>query len=435
MVTTVMKSVSTLFFIIAATQFVCILAVSVNEEGKDSPSVDRVSGGHPSHDVSEGYVDLGIQPDDLKIPKADRFFDPMDPHSPHMGMEPSLNPFAPGHHHPHDPAMGMGHGHHDPHSFPGMGFFTPEPSFGGGHHDPHTFPGMGFFTPEPSFGFSFPLNRPCLPHQRQSELQSIRQDIEDSINLNPELAARYVRIAFHDCITKPTEGKSGCNGSIRLRQESGDQVGGPYSHVGHSKLSEGVQKIIDIIGSHQCMTVADGVLYAMAIAIQKAGGPDVIDEIVDVNHPRRDVSTPDVLQGELPEDHDSFDKLLSNYERKGLTKRDLIASSVGGHSLGGLREDTHIDFTTDPLVFSTTFACNLVQRHTSLKNLDGFHTLQSDNCLVLDGESLDMLRVYAGCTDPVQECTCGGASTPERAHGLQELKKDYGAFLIKLASL
>lgn len=234
----------------------------------------------------------------------------------------------------------------------------------------------------------------------------------------------FVRAIFHDCVTAtPNKPLSGCNGSLRLAKE--------LSHKDNRRLRFGL-KTIQVIVLPFCMSVADGIQFAGAIAVQAAGGPNVIKHIVDVYNPKTDVNEADVVENELPNRDWNYAKLISFYHRKGLSVKDLVASSAGAHSLGVVEKDdgTVRFFTVDEGTISNSYAENLVQRTYTGQNLKTFFTLNSDWTLTSDPASLELLRKYAGCT--VMD---GNDCQPDAVSGLKNLNIDFGEFLLKVSKL
>lgn len=268
-------------------------------------------------------------------------------------------------------------------------------------------------APIPSSTPSFsPVEEECSASVRESEIQAITEDLRQRIESDSTLIAQFVRASFHDCITATTNNpNSGCNGSLRLN--------GEITNNNNNRLANAVAHVQQVVAS-TCMSVADGIQLAMAVALQlsSTGGPDIISQIVDPRNPRVDASVPDRVNGELPGRNDNFDEQVQFYTRKGFTVRDLVASCAGAHSLGGIQRRGQIaPFTTDRGSVSEIYSENLVQMSTSGTNRPGFNTLNSDEALVTNADALDILRSYIN------------------PGGVTELNADFGIFLIKMSRL
>lgn len=276
-------------------------------------------------------------------------------------------------------------------------------------------------TPSPS---PSPSPKVCEPVNRQAELSTIESYIRGNMTARNALMPMFVRAAFHDCVTATADKPlSGCNGSLRLAEE--------LSNANNGRLRAAITTIEDTVGPF-CMSVADGIQFAGAIAVRAAGGPDVINEIIDVNNPRVDVDEADTVDNELPDRDSNFAELVAFYARKSMSMADLVSSSAGGHSLGGVQQDdnTVSRFTRDSRAISNSYALNLVQRTFTGQNVNGFFTLNSDWTLTSDPSSLALLRMYAGCkTAAEDDCQ------PDAAVGLANLNNDFASYLLKISKL
>ena len=128
--------------------------------------------------------------------------------------------------------------------------------------------------------------------------------------------------------------QSGCNGSLRLQAE--------ITNENNDRLGNAVE-IVQAIVADRCMTFADGLLFAMAVAVDNAGGPNIIAEVIDVNAPRSDVDESDTVDGEVPSRNGSFETLAAFYTSKGFTVTDMVSSCAAAHSLGGVQQGNRID--------------------------------------------------------------------------------------------
>ncbi|PXF41012.1 L-ascorbate peroxidase 5, peroxisomal [Gracilariopsis chorda] len=257
-----------------------------------------------------------------------------------------------------------------------------------------------------------------------SSHQKIREVIKKGMKDDPDLIPAFSRAAFHDCITATSsKPNSGCNGSLRLEEE--------ITNMNNDRLQpplDFLRQHLPTIAHKKCASFADGIQLGAEVAMQISGGPKVLGKLVNSAAPRVDVDDPDTVEGELPDEDDPFPKLLDFYARKGFNLREMVVSNVGGHALGAFEDDEDNQekpFTTTETSFNIDYAVNLVQRIDTGKNLEGFHTLNSDLELLNNTESVFWLKYYAGHT--------GVGYVPSL--GKLRLLTDYGKFLIKLASL
>lgn len=265
----------------------------------------------------------------------------------------------------------------------------------------------------------------CTPAVRQNQIPQVKQTLRTAITLQsePNLIAAFVRAAFHDCITAtPDKPKSGCNGSLRLPTE--------LAHPNNARLGAALALIQTSVAG-TCISVADGIQLAAAVAVNEAGGPDISNQLVSAGSPRKDALAADTVDNELPNRNDSYQQSLFFYNRKGLSATDLMSSYAGGHSLGGFSSASGIlPFTTDDHSVSSSYSKNLVRRADGATgNLPGFNTLNSDAALIQNQDAVEKLRFYSGCTEFSSGCT------QDDAAGLINLLGEFTVFLIKCSKM
>lgn len=282
-------------------------------------------------------------------------------------------------------------------------------------HNGHAQPPRPPRSPAPSFDPSA-----CTPSLRQTHFGQVETALSTEIAAAPNLVAAFVRAAFHDCVTATSDKPdSGCNGSLRLEEE--------LTNADNARLRGAIAAIRRSV-RNTCVSVADGIQIANAVALEIAGGPNILSSVVDSANPRTDATTADTVTNELPSRTSPFPDLLAFYERKGFSLQEFIASLAVGHSLGGFATPNGIaPFTTDIFTVSSSYCFNLVQRISSGTNLQGFNTLQSDVTLISNPEAVNRLQTYAGCFD-------GGCSASSQT-GLQIMRNDFTDFAIKLSQM
>ncbi|KAH6912833.1 heme peroxidase [Coprinopsis sp. MPI-PUGE-AT-0042] len=133
-------------------------------------------------------------------------------------------------------------------------------------------------------------------------------------------------MAFHDAGTYGIEGAGlgGLDGSIRYELHHAD--------------NKGISWPDDLLGVHdKHLSWADLLAAATAHAVATCGGPVL----------RMKGGRIDALQGGpsgLPQPHDGINQMLTNFDRMGFNKEDMIALVACGHTLGGVHHDTFPDF-------------------------------------------------------------------------------------------
>lgn len=260
----------------------------------------------------------------------------------------------------------------------------------------------------------------CTAAEIEADYATVKQAFANEIANNPSLLPAYVRAAFHDCVTaSPDKPDSGCNGSLRLVAE--------LTNFANSNLGVPMLSITNVV-TGTCVSVADGIQLANAVALEISGGPLIASDVVDSSNPRGDATSADTV--DLPSRGNSFAQLLEFYKRKGFDATDLVSSSAGGHSLGRFTQGAQrVPFTNQTDVVSGHYSYNLVQKRSSSTNLDGFNTLNSDNVLNDDASSRTKLDSYAGCQQS------GGVCLPNFNTGINTLNHDFKIFLVKMSRL
>ncbi|KAF3432406.1 hypothetical protein FNV43_RR27146 [Rhamnella rubrinervis] len=158
-------------------------------------------------------------------------------------------------------------------------------------------------------------------------LTTIRTSIRTAISRERRMAASLIRLHFHDCFVQ------GCDASILLNDSSTinsemDAVGNRDSARGHNIVDAAKSEVEKICPG--VVSCADILAVAARDASVAVGGPSWT-----VKLGRRDSTTANVDQAnsDLPSFRASLGELISNFDRKGLSERDMVALS-GSHSIG-----------------------------------------------------------------------------------------------------
>ncbi|GMY18040.1 lignin-forming anionic peroxidase-like [Fagus crenata] len=158
-------------------------------------------------------------------------------------------------------------------------------------------------------------------------LATIRTAIRAAVSRERRMAASLIRLHFHDCFVQ------GCDASILLKDApsiTSERNAGPnknsargYEVIDSAKAA--VEKICPGV-----VSCADILAVAARDASVAVGGPSW-----KVKLGRRDSTTASLSLAErdLPRFTESLDKLISRFNKKGLSARDMVALS-GSHTLG-----------------------------------------------------------------------------------------------------
>lgn len=158
-------------------------------------------------------------------------------------------------------------------------------------------------------------------------LVTIRKSIREAVSREHRMAASLIRLHFHDCFVQ------GCDASILLKNSSTirteeDALQNRNSIRGFEVIDKAKSRL-----EKKCAGVvscADILAVAARDASVAVGGPSW-----KVKLGRRDSTTANLAeaQSDLPLTNLSVSGLISNFAKKGLNKRDMVALS-GSHTIG-----------------------------------------------------------------------------------------------------
>lgn len=220
------------------------------------------------------------------------------------------------------------------------------------------------------------------------------------------LRAAFVRGAFHDCVTaSASKPGSGCNGSLRSATE--------MASPDNARLQRVVDHVTQLQAQRPCLSFADVLLIGMAVSIERAGGGNILNDVVSFANQRDDAPNgfDDFVNGglELPGRTDPFATLETFYSNKGFTLRDFVASVAGGHTLGRFNPTPNppadgtcplpsgrlVVFVPDSTIITNSFAVNMHGRRDGSCNSAGFNTLPSDNAFLESTDAMNIMAEYA----------------------------------------
>lgn len=158
-------------------------------------------------------------------------------------------------------------------------------------------------------------------------LSAIRTAIRSAIASDRRMAASLIRLHFHDCFVQ------GCDASILLDETPSIQsektaLGNLNSARGYNVIDKAKTEVEKICPG--VVSCADIIAVAARDASAYVGGPSYA-----VKLGRRDSTTASrtLANAELPAFFESLESLISRFQKKGLTARDMVALS-GSHTLG-----------------------------------------------------------------------------------------------------
>ncbi|XP_012072433.1 lignin-forming anionic peroxidase-like [Jatropha curcas] len=195
-------------------------------------------------------------------------------------------------------------------------------------------------------------------------LTTIRTSIRSAIARERRMAASLIRLHFHDCFVQ------GCDASILLDETStveSEKTALPnfQSARGYEVIDKAKSELEKICPG--VVSCADILAVAARDASAYVGGPSWT-----VLLGRRDSKTASRTKAnqELPSFRDSLDRLISRFQSKGLTARDMVALS-GSHTLGQAQ--------------CTTFRDRIYSNSTNIEA--GFARKRRNRCPAVGGDA------------------------------------------------
>ncbi|XP_011032836.1 PREDICTED: lignin-forming anionic peroxidase-like [Populus euphratica] len=262
-------------------------------------------------------------------------------------------------------------------------------------------------------------------------LSAIRTAIRSAIAGDRRMAASLIRLHFHDCFVQ------GCDASILLDETSSIQsektaLGNLNSARGYNVIEKAKTEVEKICPG--VVSCADIIAVAARDASSYVGGPSYA-----VKLGRRDSTTASrtLANAELPAFFESLESLISRFQKKGLTARDMVALS-GSHTLGQaqcftFRERIYNDSNIDAGFASTRRRrCPRVGSDATLAPLD----LVTPNSF--DNNYFKNLMRNKGLLQSDQVLFNGGSTdsiVSEYSRNPARFKSDFGSAMIKMGDI
>ncbi|QCD88752.1 peroxidase [Vigna unguiculata] len=266
-------------------------------------------------------------------------------------------------------------------------------------------------------------------------LSTIRTVIRSAVSKERRMAASLIRLHFHDCFVQ------GCDASILLDDSSSiesektalqnvDSVRG-YNVIDEAKTE--VEKVCPGV-----VSCADIVAVAARDASFAVGGPSWT-----VNLGRSDSTTASKSEatGDLPLFTDDLDTLISRFQKKGLTARDMVTLS-GAHTIGQAQ-----CFTFRGRIYSNAsdidagFASNRLRGCPSLNNNENDKKLAALDLVTpnsFDNNYFKNLIQKKGLLHSDQVLFSGGSTdsiVSEYSNNPTTFKSDFAAAMIKMGDI
>eukprot|EP00258_Populus_trichocarpa_P046553 XP_024462572.1 lignin-forming anionic peroxidase-like [Populus trichocarpa] len=262
-------------------------------------------------------------------------------------------------------------------------------------------------------------------------LSTIRAAIRSAIASDRRMAASLIRLHFHDCFVQ------GCDASILLDETTSIQsektaLGNLNSARGYNVIDKAKTEVEKICPG--VVSCADIIAVAARDASAYVGGPSYA-----VKLGRRDSTTASrtLANAELPAFFESLESLISRFQKKGLTARDMVALS-GSHTLGQaqcftFRERIYNHSNIDAGFASTRRRrCPRVGSNSTLAPLDLVTPNSFDNNYfknLMQNKGLlqsDQVLFNGGSTDSI---------VSEYSRNPARFRSDFGSAMIKMGDI
>uniref|UniRef100_A0A6N2LRE0 Peroxidase n=1 Tax=Salix viminalis TaxID=40686 RepID=A0A6N2LRE0_SALVM len=260
---------------------------------------------------------------------------------------------------------------------------------------------------------------------------TIRRAIRSAIASDRRMAASLIRLHFHDCFVQ------GCDASILLDETSSIQsektaLGNMNSARGYNVIENAKTEVEKICPG--VVSCADIIAVAARDASAYVGGPSYA-----VKLGRRDSTTASrtLANAELPAFFEDLESLISRFQKKGLTARDMVALS-GSHTLGQaqcftFRDRIYNDSNVDAGFASTRRRrCPRVGSDSTLAPLDLVTPNSFDNNYfknLMQNKGLlqsDQVLFNGGSTDSI---------VSEYSRNPAKFSSDFGSAMIKMGDI
>ncbi|CAN6456273.1 unnamed protein product [Victoria cruziana] len=159
-------------------------------------------------------------------------------------------------------------------------------------------------------------------------LRVIRTQVFSAVAKEPRMGASLLRLHFHDCFV------NGCDGSVLLDDTptlTGEKNALPNANSARGfEVIDSIKSAVDGACGGSVVSCADILAVAARDSVVALGGPSW-----PVQLGRRDSTTAskDAANSNLPSPFSSLSDLITSFQSKGLSARDLVALS-GAHTIG-----------------------------------------------------------------------------------------------------
>ncbi|XP_077242564.1 peroxidase P7-like [Tasmannia lanceolata] len=162
-----------------------------------------------------------------------------------------------------------------------------------------------------------------------SVFNTVRAAVRSALNREPRMGASLIRMLFHDCFV------NGCDGGILLK-DSGSFVGEQNTPANQNSVRgyeviDNIKTQVDSACGSSVVSCADILVIAARDSVAELGGPSY-----SVPVGRRDARAPGTSLGDLVAPSEDLPSILSKFNRKGFTPREVVALS-GAHTVGQAR--------------------------------------------------------------------------------------------------
>ena len=122
--------------------------------------------------------------------------------------------------------------------------------------------------------------------RRGNDIRALYRELRDIAEADDAMLAGFLRAAFQDCVTARSQKvTTGCNGSLKFELDD----------PRNDRLKPVVSRIEQVLVSHPCISLADGIKIAFAAASITAKSGGILGDVVDFSVARKDATEGDYV--------------------------------------------------------------------------------------------------------------------------------------------
>ncbi|XP_047956353.1 lignin-forming anionic peroxidase-like [Salvia hispanica] len=260
-------------------------------------------------------------------------------------------------------------------------------------------------------------------------LSTIRTSIRQAVTNEQRMAASLIRLHFHDCFVQ------GCDASILLNETTGERTALQNANsVRGFEVVEAAKQAVEAIcpGVVSC---ADILAVAARDATVAVGGPSWTVKLG--RRDSLDAANRALTENDIPMEREPLDDLISMFENKNLTIRDMVALS-GSRTIGQARCVTFRDRIYNNEIIDPDFAITRQRNCPETGGDDNLAPLDEMTPNVFDNSYFRNLQNRRGLLESDQVLFSGGSTdsiVQEYINSPDRFNSDFAAAMIKMGDI